>query len=123
MSWFSSRSHAALLIIFCLASLLTGCAGQPGNSGSFRGGPPHILFKYRDAGAKHVSLVGDFNRWSPHAHNMRRKGDTWLVELSLKPGRYQYAFLVDGATWRPDPEALLAEDTGFGTKNSILIVE
>ena len=70
-----------------------------------------------------VCLGGDFNGWSPNAHCLKRNGDTWQIKLFLSPGRYKYAFLVDGTNWTPDPEAYLEEDDGFGMKNSVLIVE
>jgi hypothetical protein len=31
--------------------------------------------------------------------------------------------MVDGKTWREDPGAVLSEESGFGTRNSVLIVE
>jgi hypothetical protein len=70
-----------------------------------------------------VCLSGDFNGWSPNDHCLKRNGDTWEIKLFLSPGRYKYAFLVDGTHWIPDPEAYLEEDDGFGMKNSVLIVE
>ena len=54
---------------------------------------------------------------------MGRKGDAWSLELSLPRGRYPYLFVLDGTVMKPDPGAILAEESGFGIKNSILIVE
>ncbi len=54
---------------------------------------------------------------------MVRIGDIWSAELSLPRGRYQYLFIVDDVIMKPDPEAILLEESGFGTKNSVLIVE
>lgn len=54
---------------------------------------------------------------------MVKKQGTWLIELALPPGRYLYAFLVDGGEWQTDPGAVLFDDDGFGKKNSVLIVE
>lgn len=118
----TGRGRAVSLVILCLAISLSSCAGEswvPHGSGS----GPLAVFKYRDPGATRVSLIGDFNHWSPDAQIMKRKGDTWIAEVALKPGRYQYAFLVDGTRWQPDPGALMSEDSGFGTINSILIIE
>ncbi|UCF86012.1 MAG: isoamylase early set domain-containing protein [Desulfobacteraceae bacterium] len=70
-----------------------------------------------------VCLSGDFNGWSPNIHCLKRNGDTWEIKLFLSPGPYKYAFLLDGTHWIPDPDAYLQEDDGFGTKNSVLIVE
>ncbi|HOI96293.1 MAG TPA: isoamylase early set domain-containing protein [Syntrophobacter fumaroxidans] len=74
-------------------------------------------------GAGSVCVAGSFNGWSRQSHCMRREGSTWAVSLRLPPGRYEYAFVLDGKTWQADPGATLSEESGFGRKNSILIVE
>lgn len=46
--------------------------------------------------ARQVSVVGDFNEWSPTAHPMRRQPDgTWHLQVPLHHGHHQYYFLVD----------------------------
>ncbi|MGH7510884.1 MAG: isoamylase early set domain-containing protein [Gemmatimonadales bacterium] len=75
-------------------------------------------------GASQVTLVGDFNGWSPGATPLRaseRRG-IWSVTVPLTPGRHEYAFLVDGKHWLPDPLAPLAPSDDFGTPNSVLTV-
>ena len=53
--------------------------------------------------AQHVSLAGSFNGWDPQSTPMQPQGeDTWLVELELAPGQYEYKFVVDGA-WCCEP--------------------
>src|SRR2546425_12879472 len=47
----------------------------------------------------------------------------FAVTLSLKPGRYAYMFVVDGATWMTDPRAEAYRDDGFGNKNALVNVE
>jgi 1,4-alpha-glucan branching enzyme len=81
-----------------------------------------ILFTYTGK-AESVCLRGDFNGWSAGADCLERSGDKWTIRLALSPGRYKYAFVLDGRRWMPDPNAFLYEDDGFGTKNSVLIVE
>jgi 1,4-alpha-glucan branching enzyme len=47
--------------------------------------------------AKRVSLIGDFNGWSPEANPMARQPDgAWLTQVLLHHGHHQYRFLVDG---------------------------
>jgi 1,4-alpha-glucan branching enzyme len=47
--------------------------------------------------AQSVSLVGDFNKWNPAAHPMKRMPDgAWLLMVELSHGHHRYAFLVDG---------------------------
>ncbi len=62
-----------------------------------------VSFEWPETGAFIVSVAGDFNNWDPQAHPLRRgKDGIWRVTMSLKPGRYEYKFVVDGQ-WRPDP--------------------
>lgn len=73
--------------------------------------------------ASGVTLVGDFNDWSMSATPLERaEGDgVWHVTVPLEPGRYRYAFVVNGSIWRIDPEAPAAEDE-FGHPNSVVTV-
>jgi hypothetical protein len=54
---------------------------------------------------------------------MNKDKNTWTLRLSLPPGRYPYLFLIDDRISKSDPGAALTEESGFGTKNSILVVE
>jgi len=73
--------------------------------------------------AHNVALVGDFNDWNVAATQLsRQSGDgMWEVTVPLQPGRYRYAFVVDGTLWRPDPNAPSSDDE-FGRKNSVVTV-
>ena len=42
--------------------------------------------------------------------------------VRLAPGRYRYAFLVNGVEWRADPAAPVAKDDEFGTPSSVVTV-
>jgi len=42
--------------------------------------------------------------------------------VPLAPGRYRYAFLVDGSRWLADPAAPRARDDEFGTPSSVVTV-
>jgi len=74
--------------------------------------------------ATHVSLVGDFNDWDATRTPMRRAGSEalWTVVVPLAPGRYHYAFFVDGARWLADPSAPVARDEDYGAPSSVLTV-
>jgi 1,4-alpha-glucan branching enzyme len=71
-----------------------------------------------------VAVVGDFNNWDPAATPLRPAGDgdTWVVELRLKPGRYHYTFLIDGRRWARDPSEPPAAESDFGAPMSVLTV-
>jgi hypothetical protein len=73
--------------------------------------------------AESVALVGDFNDWSPSGTRLiRQAGDgIWWINVTLPPGRYRYAFIVDGENWRNDPNAPAAEDE-FGRANSVITI-
>jgi 1,4-alpha-glucan branching enzyme len=73
------------------------------------------------ASAGQVSLVGDFNNWDPAAQPLRRRDGAWSVTLHLPPGRYRYAFVVDGDLWYNDPGHPVAQDE-FGTPTSVITV-
>jgi len=72
--------------------------------------------------AASVSLVGDFNDWDPARSPMQTAHGIWATALRLAPGRYRYAFLVNGVEWRADPGAPRAKDDEFGTPSSVVTV-
>jgi hypothetical protein len=83
---------------------------------------PVVRFVYVAPNATHVSVVGDFNQWNPTAVPLRRLSDgTWIADVPLVPGRYAYAFVVDGKL-EADPTAPRATDSDFGVANSIVMV-
>ena len=69
-----------------------------------------------------VAVVGDFNNWDPHATILTRRGQRWSTTVRLRPGRYRYTFLVDGAHWVADPGRTTAADPDFDRPTSILTV-
>ena len=73
--------------------------------------------------AGEVTVVGDFNDWNVSATPLVRANGAgvWWVTVPLSPGRYRYAFMVDGAIWRQDPEAPAVEDE-FGRPNSVVTI-
>jgi hypothetical protein len=104
--------------------LLCGCAPEM-RQVQYEEDPGQVAVRlvYVDAQARTVCLSGSFNNWSEDSHCMKPIFDVWSIELSLPPGRHEYQFVVDGLIRRDDPRNVLAEDNGFGMKNSILFVE
>ena len=73
--------------------------------------------------AASVALVGDFNDWDPARSPMRAsRAGIWAAVVPLAPGRYHYAFLVNGVEWRRDPTAPAALDDDFGSPSSVVTV-
>ena len=87
-------------------------------------GAPLVQFGFVAPHAASVALVGDFNDWDPKATPLRAAstGGVWSVEVPIQPGRHLYAFVVDGAVWRPDPVAPQATGEDYGEPNSALTV-
>jgi hypothetical protein len=80
-----------------------------------------LTFTFEYPGAQNVALIGTFNRWMPDGRvRTEKKGDRWIFHIDVDPGRYEYAFLVDGRDVIPDPLAVFQSNNGFGTPNSIV---
>ena len=81
-----------------------------------------IQFTFRAPAARHVFLVGDFNRWNTQAGPMHKGPDgAWHLAVFLRPGRYEYRFFADEA-WCEDPAAEQKTVNSLGTENSVRIV-
>lgn len=84
---------------------------------------PHVFVQFRlDApGARQVELAGGFTAWRPAYALTRSDAGIWTVVVPLEPGVHDYAFIVDGERWVPDPMAPSVAD-GFGGLNSRLAI-
>jgi peroxiredoxin len=69
-----------------------------------------VAFRYRPAGdasaVTAVYLAGSFNGWKETGHRMDGPDadGCYRTTLRLKPGQYEYKFVVNGTNWLPDPE-------------------
>jgi len=82
-----------------------------------------VAIRYVDLHAQKVCIAGSFNQWSPESHCMKNERGTWSIQLRLSPGRYQYNLVIDGSLWKADPNSPIEEESGFGTENSVFVVE
>ncbi|MFH1755617.1 MAG: hypothetical protein ABIA59_07915 [Candidatus Latescibacterota bacterium] len=92
-----------------------------------------VLFQYDAPSARYMNLAGTFNDWcgtatigrfDPTIDSMSDPdGDgVWTIIKPLKPGRYQYKFVIDhGVRWERDPNNPGTDQEG-GITNSLLIV-
>jgi hypothetical protein len=82
-----------------------------------------VRFVFYAPAATRVAIAGTFNQWDQSAAPLVRAGKegVWTVTLVLPRGQYQYAFVVDGRRWVPDPAAPAVDD-GFGRRNSLIAV-
>jgi len=83
-----------------------------------------VRFVLHAPSASSVALVGDFNDWQRGATPLRPAGASgvWAVSLPLPPGLHQYAFIVDGTRWTPDPATSTTVTDDFGTTTSVIAV-
>lgn len=81
-----------------------------------------VALEFVQPGAHEVYVAGSFNEWKPECTPLKQAGDgRWVGALSVKPGRHEYLFVVDGQ-WMPDPNAKESVQNPFGGQNSVLIV-
>ncbi len=66
-----------------------------------------------------VSVVGDFNTWSPEAHPMKQVGTGMSVTTELPSGRYAFRYLAEGGDFFDDPDCE-TEPNGFGGTHSVI---
>ena len=82
-----------------------------------------VTFELSAPEAQKVYLAGEFNNWDTNANPMKKdKNGIWKVSLSLKQGRYEYRFLVDG-NWVNDLACSCCVPNEFGSQNCVRIVE
>ena len=71
-----------------------------------------------------VYLAGTFNDWQPTAEKMKGPDENgvYTLKYNLRPGEYQYKFVINGEHWFHDPDNELTTADGHGGENSILEV-
>ena len=63
--------------------------------------------KEANGGAKHINIVGEFNKWNTDATPMKRfKNGSFSTTLYLDlNSKYQFRYLIDGMNWSNDLDA------------------
>lgn len=67
---------------------------------SFENG--YVVFKFFAPEANSVAIAGDFNGWRKDDLLTKDDNGNWYGKFKIKPGLYQYKFIVDGR-WMLDP--------------------
>ena len=109
------RSKSLIVLCFLLISIFAFSAV------SYKDGKVVFTFK-TDIKATSVFLAGNFNNWSTSAMPMQLVDGIWQLAITLEPGSYQYKFVINGTTWKEDPEAPSYVDDGFGGKNGAFVL-
>lgn len=57
-----------------------------------------------NSGAKHINVVGEFNKWNKDAAPMKRfKNGSFSTTIDLDlNSNYQFRYLIDGMYWKND---------------------
>ena len=81
---------------------------------------PRLFVQFRlQTDASNVQLAGSFTNWEPAYQLHQMAPGVWTITVPLPQGVHDYAFVVDGQQWIPDPYAPRIDD-GFGGTNSRL---
>lgn len=110
---------AGLLVLWLAFSNLS----VPGLGGAAEGPALHYVhFSARIQGARTVSVVGDFNDWTAGVTPLGQlpNSTVWEAWVPVEPGRYRYAFIIDGKQHYIEPGRPL--DTQDGRGVSVLFV-
>jgi len=72
--------------------------------------------------AKSITLEGDFNDWDGSRTELTRSSDgVWSASVLLRPGQYQYQFVIDDSLRVADEKAPRVPD-GLGGENSVITI-
>ena len=82
-----------------------------------------VEFEFEDADAKKVSVVGNFNDWNKDTNTMKLENGIWKCSVSLKPGKYEYQFVVNDTDWIVDPKSGNAVKNKYEGMNSIIEIK
>jgi 1,4-alpha-glucan branching enzyme len=79
-----------------------------------------IEFSFYAPRAKDVKLAGSFTDWNSKPIKLKSSKDgKWQTTVRLKPGTYEYRFLVDGK-WENDQNPVQLKQNEFGSVNCVL---
>lgn len=116
MGGFARRCCAALLGLMVCA-----CSAGP-TSYPPKATDEGVRFTVVVPGARSVAVAGNFNGWSPRPMRPTGSDGGWIVVIPLRPGEYEFAYLVDGHRWMEPPAADDFVSDGFGRRNGVVVV-
>lgn len=81
-----------------------------------------VRFEVAFPSAREVAITGDFTGWSVEGLPLERgPHGTWILDLRLEPGFFEYKYIVDGV-WKTDPDNPERVRNSYGQLNSVLSV-
>lgn len=79
-------------------------------------------FTFYQKGLESVALVGTFNDWNDEATQLTQVSEgVWSVSVPLRPGQYEYQFILNGDKRVTDP-TMPQVPSDFGSPNSVITV-
>ncbi len=113
------RKYSVLLV----ALLMVASASAGDEELGPRATPEGIVFTFEAPDAADVTIAGEFNGWSPTKDHLQEiGGGLWQIVLPLKPGRYEYKFVIDGTVWQEDPYSPGYVPDPYEGRNSVIII-
>lgn len=79
----------------------------------------YVQFRVEVPNARTVALAGSFTGWKPEYRLHQTRPGEWTLLVPLPPGVHDYAFVIDGRRWIPDPNAPQVDDNFGGTNSRI----
>ncbi len=83
-----------------------------------------VLFTFEEPKAESIRVSGDFNNWNPDGIPLEGPDEEgrWRCYIPMKPGEYQYRYVVDGS-WKRDPANPEVRPNPFGGFNSVIRIK
>ena len=79
-------------------------------------------FTYYQKGLESISVVGGFNDWDSDSTALKEVSPgVWMVSVLLRPGVYEYQFILNGKQRVTDP-TMPQTSSDFGSPNSVVTV-
>jgi hypothetical protein len=88
------------------------------------GEEPLVLqqFTFYQKGLQSISVVGQFNDWDADSTALKEVSPgVWTVSVALRPGVYEYQFILNGQQRVTDP-TMPKTSNDFGSPNSVVTV-
>jgi len=83
----------------------------------------NLRLVYFSKTAATVSVVGSFNGWEREIQlQPREDSGYWVTQVTVPPGEYSYAFMIDGKVRVADPTANSFLEDDYGSQNSVVRV-
>jgi len=80
-------------------------------------------FVIYQSGVKQIEIAGSFTNWQRIPLQPAGSTGYWETTLEIPLGEHAFSYILDGDKILADPTIPAKEEDGFGTVNSILVVE